>query len=40
MKLVRCTVAAVSAALLFFSFGVVHAQSKSIHSITVYKTPT
>jgi hypothetical protein len=39
MRLARCAIAAIYAALLF-SLGVVHAQSKSIHSITVYKTPT
>jgi hypothetical protein len=39
MKLARCTVAAVYAALLF-SLGVVHAQRQADRSITVYKTPT
>jgi hypothetical protein len=39
MKLTRCMVAALYAALLF-SVGVVHAQSQANHSITVYKTPT
>ena len=39
MKLARCTVAAVYAALLF-SLGVVQAQSQVAHSIAVYKTPT
>jgi hypothetical protein len=39
MRLARCTVAALYAALLF-SVGVVHAQSQAGRSITVYKTPT